>query len=140
MAESNPHVRASDADRERVAERLREHCAQGRLDEEELAERIAQAYQARTRGELAALTEDLPGYDLADLPGLVASTRYTRAPVAAGTARRWLVGGASTLLFGGALTAFVSFGADLVWYVAAIGLWAVAVVYITVWGQRTHRG
>jgi hypothetical protein len=50
------------------------------------------------------------------------------------------VGGASTLLFGGALTAFVSFGADLVWYVAAIGLWVVAVVYITVWGQRTHRG
>lgn len=79
MSESSPHVRASDVDRERVAERLREHFAQGRLDDEELAERIAKAYRARTRGELAALTDDLPGYDLADLPGLVASAG--RVPV-----------------------------------------------------------
>ena len=53
-------MRAADADRDRVAELLREHCASGRLTAEELEERLDVAYRARRLGELEALTADLP--------------------------------------------------------------------------------
>jgi class 3 adenylate cyclase len=53
-------LRASDADRERVAERLREHYGAGRLSEDDLSERVEAAYGVRTMSELAALTADLP--------------------------------------------------------------------------------
>jgi class 3 adenylate cyclase len=52
-------LRASDEDRERVVELLREHYAAGRLSADELAERIEQAYQARAHSELGPLTVDL---------------------------------------------------------------------------------
>ena len=55
-----PEIRASDAERERVATELREHAAEGRLDVDELDERLQQAYDARTRGDLEKLTADLP--------------------------------------------------------------------------------
>lgn len=58
--DGSPHLRASDADRERVAAALREHCAVGRLTMAELDERLGQAYAARTMGDLAAVTHDLP--------------------------------------------------------------------------------
>ncbi|EPH39238.1 DUF1707 domain-containing protein [Streptomyces aurantiacus] len=57
---SHAELRASDADRERVAEVLREALAEGRLDMEEFGERLDAAYRARTYGELAPLTRDLP--------------------------------------------------------------------------------
>lgn len=57
---AEPHLRASDADRERVATALRQHYAEGRLADAELAERIDQAYASRTLGELRELTLDLP--------------------------------------------------------------------------------
>jgi Domain of unknown function (DUF1707) len=43
-----------------VAERLRRAAAEGRLDPQELEERLGAAYAARTRGELVPLTTDLP--------------------------------------------------------------------------------
>lgn len=53
-------VRASDADRDRVADILREALAQGRLDTEEHSERIDAVYAAKTMGELEPLIRDLP--------------------------------------------------------------------------------
>ncbi|MFD7612231.1 DUF1707 domain-containing protein [Streptomyces sp. NPDC059828] len=53
-------MRASDAERERVAERLREAVAEGRLDMEEFGERLDAAFKARTHGELEPLVRDLP--------------------------------------------------------------------------------
>jgi uncharacterized protein DUF1707 len=58
-----PHpkeLRASDADRERVADVLRKAAGDGRLNLEELNERLHDAYTARTYGELEPLTSDLP--------------------------------------------------------------------------------
>jgi hypothetical protein len=52
--------RVSDAERERVAGALREHCAAGRLTLEELSERLGEAYRARTAGELEATLRELP--------------------------------------------------------------------------------
>jgi hypothetical protein len=54
------YERASDAEREAVVERLREHAIDGRLDADELAARAEAAYSARTHGELADLLVDLP--------------------------------------------------------------------------------
>ncbi|OIJ67622.1 DUF1707 SHOCT-like domain-containing protein [Streptomyces mangrovisoli] len=55
-----PELRASDADRERVAEVLRDALAEGRLDMTEFEERLEATYAARTYAELAPLTRDLP--------------------------------------------------------------------------------
>jgi len=54
-------LRASDEDRERIGERLREAAAEGRLVAEELEQRMATALRARTYGELDAVVADLPG-------------------------------------------------------------------------------
>lgn len=54
-----PPVRASDADRERVAGLLNEALADGRLTVEEHKERIDQLYATRTHAELVPLTADL---------------------------------------------------------------------------------
>lgn len=55
-----PHeLRASDADRERIAQVLQDAHADGRLTLEELEERLGVLYSARTLGELAQLTGDL---------------------------------------------------------------------------------
>jgi Domain of unknown function (DUF1707)/2TM domain len=53
-------LRASDADRERFVEALRQHHVEGRLTAEELDERTERAYAARTLGDLDALATDLP--------------------------------------------------------------------------------
>ncbi|MFB9180152.1 DUF1707 domain-containing protein [Dactylosporangium sucinum] len=54
-------LRASDGDRERVAEVLRVAAAEGRLDLDEVDERLHAVYAARTYAELEPLTADLPG-------------------------------------------------------------------------------
>lgn len=53
-------LRASDADRETVAERLRHAAAEGRILTEELEHRLTAAFSARTYGELDQLVDDLP--------------------------------------------------------------------------------
>ena len=53
-------LRASDQDREQVAERLRHAAVEGRLLAEELEHRLARALRARTYGELDPLVSDLP--------------------------------------------------------------------------------
>ena len=56
----NPSWRAATADRERTVGVIRAGFAEGRLNQDELNERMAQAYAARTYAELWALTADLP--------------------------------------------------------------------------------
>jgi Domain of unknown function (DUF1707) len=54
------HIRASDADRDRVTARLQEHFAAGRLTRDELDERITAVLHAKTFGELRPPLADLP--------------------------------------------------------------------------------
>jgi hypothetical protein len=96
-------MRASDADRDRVAEVLREAYAEGRIDAEEHTERVDLAYKAKTLGELAPLLADLPArHDLraggrtVPQSGPAVPTAYTDPKVAAvfGSATRdgrWVV-------------------------------------------------
>lgn len=53
-------LRVSDADRDRVADVLREAVSQGRITFDELDERLSLAYSARTYADLEAVTRDLP--------------------------------------------------------------------------------
>jgi hypothetical protein len=80
-ASRQPELRASDADRERVAERLREALAEGRLDMPEFEERLEATYAARTYGELTPLTRDLP---VAGSAAPVDAVNLVKRPVAEG--------------------------------------------------------
>lgn len=53
-------MRVSDTEREAAAGELREHFASGRLDAEELNERLSAVFAAKTRGDLNAIFTDLP--------------------------------------------------------------------------------
>ncbi|MFF7729632.1 DUF1707 domain-containing protein [Streptomyces sp. NPDC008001] len=84
MMSELPEMRASDAERERVAEALREGVAEGRLTMEEFEERLEAAYKARTHGELEPLVRDLPA------PGGHAAVSLTkRAGESAPAGRDW---------------------------------------------------
>jgi hypothetical protein len=89
MAET-PDLRASDADREHTAELLRRAGGEGRLDVDELGERLNQAFAARTRAELEALVADVVvgGHSGDRTVGAAAA----RVPVRAGEGgARWIV-------------------------------------------------
>lgn len=93
-------IRASDADRDQVAELLGHALAEGRLTTEEHADRVGRGYAAKTRGELRALVRDLPSPGAEDPPA-VAGHAYGTAPgPPAGTAA---AGGENMVaIFGGA--------------------------------------
>ena len=59
MAAEN-EMRVSDAEREAAAAELQEHFASGRLNQDELNERLETAFAAKTRGDLSAVFTDLP--------------------------------------------------------------------------------
>jgi len=53
-------VRVSDADRDDVVAQLRANAAEGRLDMQELEQRVERAYAAKVRRDLRVLVDDLP--------------------------------------------------------------------------------
>ncbi|HYO38538.1 MAG TPA: DUF1707 domain-containing protein [Nocardioidaceae bacterium] len=76
-------LRISDEDRHRVAEVLRQAAGEGRIDLDELDERLEAAYSAKTYGELVPITMDLP---VSGATGLAAPQPAPRpeAPASAG--------------------------------------------------------
>ncbi|MFJ8155593.1 DUF1707 domain-containing protein [Streptomyces sp. NPDC094468] len=86
MTDEAPQLRASDADRERVAEILRDALAEGRLDMEEFEERLEATYKARTYGDLTPITRDLPA-------GAAPAVSLRKAPVDRGGWGSRIVGG-----------------------------------------------
>lgn len=98
-------MRASDTDRERVAERLRTASVHGRITMDELEERLDAVYAAKTYGELVPITADLPVEDpQPNLPSLLPSSalvvgeqqhheRATAIAIMSGANRggRWIV-------------------------------------------------
>ena len=71
---SDQHLRVSDADRNAVTERLAAHYSDGRLDQAEFDERVSQAMQAKTRGDLDGLFDDLPDPEPAGASGKGSAT------------------------------------------------------------------
>jgi hypothetical protein len=66
---TDQHIRVSDAERTEMADRLAAHFAEGRLNQAEFDERVAQAMNAKTRGDLSGLCDDLPEPGPAGTPG-----------------------------------------------------------------------
>jgi hypothetical protein len=88
MAET-PELRASDADREQAAELLRRAAGEGRLTVDELDDRLAAAFGARTRAELEGLVVDIL---ISGNAGVPVGTPATSLPVVPGEgATKWLI-------------------------------------------------
>jgi hypothetical protein len=84
-------VRASDAERQAVADRLNTAVGEGRLTLEEFSDRVAGAYAARTHAELEVLVRDLPMAPLAivaDTRPVVAAPRRAPLDVVIGAIKR----------------------------------------------------
>jgi hypothetical protein len=82
-AQDPSRLRISDDDRHRVAEVLREAAGEGRLDLDELDQRLEATYAARTYADLVPITEDLPAQASAHLP-VHQATPAPASPVVAG--------------------------------------------------------
>ncbi|MBT2527714.1 DUF1707 and DUF2154 domain-containing protein [Streptomyces sp. ISL-99] len=105
-APREPALRASDADRDRIADILRDAMVEGRLTAEEHADRIDSVYRAKTVAELEPLVQDLPApgggarrepapaaYDPVD-PSVPAAAENLVAVFSGSTRKgRWRIGG-----------------------------------------------
>ncbi|SFE61580.1 protein of unknown function [Actinopolyspora alba] len=139
-------VRASDAEREAVAERLRLAMNEGRLDISEFDERVGQAYAAVTRAELEPLTRDLP------IPSEPARQTRSAAPEAEEEGERpverkrgrprsrsaewrdWA--GTSFVLVGiWLITSIASGGPNFFWPIFPMGIWAVILLSSMIFGS-----
>jgi hypothetical protein len=116
---TGPPIRASDWDRESVAEALRDAYAAGCLDSGELDRRSGRAYSARTLDELRGLTADLPVWLLERPAPLSVEYRRVRPPRRSFTKWPWWF----LLMFAG------------FWLVAAALAWVppAAIPLILVW-------
>lgn len=106
-SESKPDVRVSHADRDRVAQLLREALSEGRLTADEHAERVESAYAAKTISQLEPLLSDLPAGHRRLVPELSPprATHTNLLAIFGGAARsgRWRAGRKVSVLacFGG---------------------------------------
>lgn len=75
-----PHQRFTEADRDKIAGRLRDAFADGRLDQPEFSSRLDQLYSVQTYGELEPLVRDLPPVKTYQTPAVVQNTTPTPAP------------------------------------------------------------
>ncbi|MGH3333710.1 MAG: DUF1707 SHOCT-like domain-containing protein, partial [Nocardioidaceae bacterium] len=85
MRPSTPELRISDQDRHQVAEILRHAAGEGRIDLEELEERLEAAYAAKTYADLVPITADLPGHQMAQRQPPVQQPRPTQPAIPAAT-------------------------------------------------------
>jgi hypothetical protein len=141
-----PHLRAGDDDREAVATALGSHMAAGRLSLAEYEDRLARAYAARTFGELAELTADLPRVPPAaapaPAPGPVVAVPPPPAPLvlhehAQHSWRAWL----STSVIVLVVYLVVSLGNrdfDYFWPMWVIGPWGAALLANRIRGGDTR--
>jgi hypothetical protein len=101
----SPELRASDADREAAVERLRRAALEGRLDSDELEQRIGAAYAARWVGELARLTSDVtppapPVPYWPEPPRTQTTNGLAVASMIAGIVWMWWLGSICAVVFG----------------------------------------
>ena len=123
-------IRVSDDERERTADTLRNHYADGRLTSDELEDRIERAYHAKTRGDLAALTRDLPAE----------YSRRARERLASANRHAWRAHLASYASVNGGLVGIwgVTGGGEF-WPIWSIGGWGIAIVWHGLAARATAR-
>lgn len=140
----NPDFRASDADRDRVASALREHCGEGRISIDELEERLEAVYAAKTLGDLQRVTADLPEEDLYQLP--VPASQPKAAPPVVRSAGELTRAGARAAWASWATVSAICFtiwaivaltgGGLYPWWLWVAGPWGAVLAVGTVLGPR----
>jgi len=75
-----PHQRFTETDRDKIAGRLRDAFADGRLDQPEFSSRLDQLYTVQTYGELEPLVRDLPPVRTYQTPSNVQDVAAAPAP------------------------------------------------------------
>jgi hypothetical protein len=75
-----PHQRFTEADRDKIAGRLRDAFADGRLDQPEFSTRLDQLYTVQTYGELEPLVRDLPPVRTYQTPAAVQPAKPAPEP------------------------------------------------------------
>jgi hypothetical protein len=108
-----PALRVSDEERERVAEFLRAAWMAGRLDPDELSDRLGRAYGATTRGELWPPVADLPDGNTA-VPWSAALPTPRRAGLAWPRMARWTLIAVAAVIVMTAVPAAVGLGVGLI--------------------------
>jgi hypothetical protein len=83
------HLRASDRDRDAVAELLRKAHAAGRIDTDEFADRFGRCLEAKTYAELDQLIADLPASEDVAAPGRWRAPAWHEAQAPAGWRGPW---------------------------------------------------
>lgn len=116
-----PPMRIGHAEREQVAQDLKEHTHAGRLEMHEFEERVAQAYAAKTTDDLAAITADLPPLRRND-PRYRSTKRRWVHWAALGALSSWLSVSLLMVVIWGAS------GAGYFWPIWVIGPWGVAIL------------
>jgi Domain of unknown function (DUF1707)/Cell wall-active antibiotics response 4TMS YvqF len=87
-----PELRASDAEREQAAEVLRVAASEGRLDVEELEDRLSSAYSATTRRELERLIADVSPARLGEVRAIATPGKGGGLTVKEGPGgQRWVI-------------------------------------------------
>lgn len=130
-------MRASDADREATAERLRVALVEGRLDISEYDERLTAAYGALTMGDLAKLIEDLPAPPpVKPDPVLVRKQEQRRKLVKEW--RDWA--GTSMVLIGIWAVVLFAGGATFFWPIIPMAIWALIIVVGMLFGDEPSEG
>ena len=139
-------MRASDADREAVAETLRDAHAEGRLTLEEFEERLDRTLAAKTLGELTMVTQDLPASDAA----LEAPTAPLPAPATPYSGRGhvrglWAAWGTAVIVCVG-IWATTSMGHGhgqmmngRFWPIWVVGPWGAVLLVRTLFGAERER-
>ncbi len=120
----NASMRASDADREAVAERLRAAVDEGRLTITEYDDRVRGAYAAVTLGDLAGLTGDLPA-PAGPSAGVVKKRRDH-----AKLLKEWRDWASTTFVLVGIWLLFtlLAGGPGFFWPVIPMGIWGVIIL------------
>lgn len=134
---ANDHnIRVSDAERQAITDRLAVHYGDGRLDQAEFDERVGRAMNAKTRGDLRGLLDDLPEPGPAGAPraGMPAGgPGWTGGPVPFRGRRRHPVLLAVLIVF--AVIAM----AHAIWWFAVPGLF-LGMIFVAVLALTGHIG
>lgn len=121
----NPPLRASDADREATAERLRVGLSEGRLTISEYDERVRDAYAAVTQAELTPLVADLPE----PVPDESAEEAARADRERRKMVRQWRDwAGTSFMLLGIWAVISVLTGSLIIWPIFPVGIWAIVLL------------
>lgn len=133
-------MRAADADRQQVAERLRVALDEGRLDLGEYDERLQRAYAAKTYEDLDVLVADLPVAASA-LPAAAAPAVERRGATAAWLSHLWSSWAktAAILTVIWLLPVLLGAGSIGYWPAWALGPWGAVLLVQTVTGLATGK-